>query len=59
LFWSPGYDTVVPQDLNGDGKIDIVLYNSTTGTEYSGLSNGSGGFSYSYSLWGPGKALAR
>jgi hypothetical protein len=30
LFWSPGYDVVEPQDVNGDGKADIILYNSTT-----------------------------
>ena len=58
LFWSGGYDTVVPQDVNGDGKMDIVLYNSATGTEYTGRSSGSA-FVYTYSLWGPGKTLAR
>jgi hypothetical protein len=61
LFWSPGYDFVQLQDLNGDGKSDVVLYNSTTGTAYTGIGNGSGagGFTYSYSLWGPGKTIAR
>ena len=37
LFWSPGYDYVVAQDENGDGQVDVVLYNSATGTEYTGL----------------------
>ena len=46
--------------MNGDGKMDIILYNSTTtGTEYTGISNGNGTFTYTYSLWGPGKVLAR
>jgi hypothetical protein len=59
LFWSPGYDNVIPEDVNGDGKTDIVLYNSTTGTEYTGLSNGDGTFDYTYSYWGIGKLLAQ
>jgi hypothetical protein len=45
--------------VNGDGKTDVILYNSTTGTEYTGISNGDGTFTYTYSLWGPGKTLAR
>ena len=59
LFWSPGYDAVEPQDANGDGKIDVVLYNSATGTQYTGISNGAGAFTYTYKLWGLGKMLAR
>ena len=52
---------LIPEDVNGDGKTDVVLYNSATGTEYTGISNGSGvaGFTYTYQLWGPGKLLAR
>jgi len=59
LFWSPTYDGVEPQDANADGKSDVVLYNNATGTEYTGISNGSGGFTCKYSLWGPRKMLAR
>jgi hypothetical protein len=59
LFWSSGYDYVEPQDSNGDEKVDIVLYNKSTGTEYTGISNGAGGFTYTYSLRGLGKILAR
>ena len=45
--------------MNGDGKVDVILYNSATGTEYTGISNGSGGFTYQYQLWGAGKMLAK
>jgi len=58
LFWSPAYDYVVPEDVNGDGKMDVILYNRSTGTEYTGISNGDGTSSYTYSFWGPGKTLA-
>ena len=44
LFWSPAYDVVVAQDVNGDGKSDVALYDSATGTEYTGVSNGDGTF---------------
>jgi len=50
---------VVIADVNGDGKMDVLLYNSTTGTEYTGISNGNGTFAYTYQYWGIGKALAR
>jgi len=50
---------VVPEDVNGDGKADIILYNSTTGTAYTAISNGSSGFTYTYARWGAGKVLAR
>jgi hypothetical protein len=29
LVWSPNFDVVQPQDLNQDGKMDFILYNST------------------------------
>jgi hypothetical protein len=45
--------------VNGDGKIDIVLYNSLDGTEYTGISSGNGAFSYTYQYWGIGQVLAR
>jgi hypothetical protein len=54
---SPGYDWVIPEDVNCDGKVDVILYNSTTGTEYTGISAGDGTFTYTYSLWGAGKVL--
>ena len=63
LFWSPYYDQVVAEDVNGDGKADVILYNSNgpanAGTEYTGISNGAGGFTYTYNLWGPNYTLAR
>jgi hypothetical protein len=57
-FWSPGYDWVVPEDVNGDGKADVILYDSATGTQYTGISNGDGTFSYTYWLWQVGLLLA-
>jgi hypothetical protein len=45
--------------VNGDGRTDVVLYNSADGTEYTGISTGDGTFSYTYSYWGTGKVLAR
>lgn len=59
LFWSPGYDYVEPQEINGDEEMDVLLYNSATGTEYTGVSNGNGTFSYTYQYWGTGRVLAR
>ena len=48
---------MIPEDVNCDGKADVILYNSTTGTEYTGLSNGNGSFTYTFSFWGTGKVL--
>jgi hypothetical protein len=59
LFWSPGYDNVVAEDVKGDGKGNVILYNSSTGTEYTAISNGDGTFTYTYSYWGIGKVLAK
>ena len=49
---------MIPEDVNGDGKVDVILYNNSTGTEYTGISNGNGTFSYTYGNWGIGKVLA-
>ena len=51
--------SVAAADVNGDGKMDVVLYNSATGTEYTGIGNGNGTFTYTYQYWGIGKVLAR
>jgi hypothetical protein len=59
LFWSPNYNWVVPVDINGDGMMDVILYNSQDGTEYTGISTGNGAFTYKYQYWGIGKVLAR
>jgi len=61
LFWSTGYDTIYAQDLNGDGRTDVILYNSISGAAYVGISpggNGTSRFAYTYSYWGTGKKVA-
>ena len=42
------------------GRIDVVIYNSTNGASYTGISSGvaASPFSYQYAYWGNGKALA-
>lgn len=59
LFWSPGYDYVELHDVNNDGSTDFVLYNSATGTSYTGVFDGYVMFNYTYALWGRGQILAR
>ena len=59
LFWGPGYDGVEIEDVNGDGQSDVILYNSSTGTEYTGINDGHGVFTFTYSDWGSRKILAR
>ena len=39
-------------------EADVILYNATTGTEYTGIST-AGAFTYTYQLSGPAKLLAR
>ena len=59
-FWSANYNFVVSGDLNGDGRTDVVLYNSSTGTMYACLANSSGQFptcTYNYVSTGYTKAL--
>jgi len=47
-------------DLNGDGKGDIMIYNSSNGASYTGISSGNPAnpFTYQYAYWGNGKLLA-
>ena len=58
LGWA-GTPGAIPEDVNGDSKTDVVLYNSVTGTEYTGISNADGTFTYTYSYWGIGKVPAQ
>src|SRR5256885_8641010 len=44
--WSTGW-TFTTGDFDGDGRIDLFLYNPATGWWYEGISNGSGGFTLS------------
>ena len=60
LFWGPGFSTVDALDLNGDGNIDVVIYNTSNAAAYTGISTGNPAnpFAYQYSFWGTGKVLA-
>jgi hypothetical protein len=50
-----GFDTVRTGDFNGDGKADVILYNSSTGSASIGLGDGSGFYAAFQSLsWSPG-----
>jgi hypothetical protein len=52
--------TVDALDLNGESKIDIVIYNSANGASGTGISSGNAAnqFTYQYAYWGDGKMLA-
>ena len=50
LSVSPGYDTIDIGDLNPDGKMDVVLYNSLNGNASTGISNGADGFTFLHHL---------
>jgi len=58
LFFGPGMDFVDLRDVNGDGKQDVILYRSTTGTSFTGISAGTN-FTYTYNYFGPGRIVAQ
>ncbi len=51
--WSPGF-TVKAARLNGDGFMDLVVYNPVTGDGWNVINNGAGGFTYIRTALGPG-----
>jgi hypothetical protein len=57
--WGEGVTDVDALDLKGDGKVDVVIYNSTNGASYKGISSGNEAnpFTYQYSYWGYAKVL--
>ncbi len=60
LHWSSGYNNIVMEDVEGTGKDDAVLYDSSTGIEVTGIGNGNGTFTYTGGqFWGTDKILAR
>jgi hypothetical protein len=60
LFWGAGMQLVDVADINGDGKLDVIIYDTTNGASYTGLNTGSvsNPFTYTYSYWGNGKVVA-
>jgi len=53
-LFSAGFDILRTGDFNGDGKADLILYNSKTGEASMGLGNGDGTFSFQSLFWSPG-----
>jgi hypothetical protein len=51
--YTPGFDTLRLGDWDGDGKSDIVVYNSANAVGYIGKNYG-GGFTFASLFWGPG-----
>jgi len=51
---SPGFDIVRTGDFTGDGKADLVLYNSQTAEGHIGSGNGDGTFNFQALPWSPG-----
>ncbi len=47
------------RDFRGSGVEDVFLYDPATGDSYAGLSNGVGGFTYSYTLFTPAFDVVR
>jgi len=50
-YFGPGLPIL---DFNQDGNEDVFLYDPAAGVGYSGLSNGSGAFTYVYNAFTPG-----
>jgi len=45
---SPGFTLIDTGDLNGDGMIDVILYDPTNGYAATGLSTGTG---FNFTAW--------
>jgi hypothetical protein len=54
-IFTPGFDTIRSGDFNGDGKADLVVYNSTNALAYIGFGNGNGDgtFNFQSLFWSP------
>jgi len=53
-LFTPGFDILRYGDYNGDGKADLVVYNSHNALAYIGLGNGDGTFAFQSLFWSPG-----
>ena len=56
---SPGYNLADLGDLNGDGKMDLIVYNSANGNTATGISDGLGGLTFTPLLFSPGFTSVR
>ncbi len=54
--WAPGWQVHLA-DLNGNGRVDVVLYNPTSGQWFRCLNAATGVFSYTTGVWQPGLTI--
>jgi hypothetical protein len=45
-LFTAAFDTLHTGDFNGDGKTDVIVYNSKTALAYIGLGSGDGTFNF-------------
>ena len=55
--WSAGW-TIKPGDFNGDGRTDLLFYNTATGAVFKGISDGAFNFTFFATSWSPGWQIA-
>ena len=52
--FTPQFNILRTGDYNGDGKADMIVYNSQTALAYIGMSVGDGTFAFQSLFWSPG-----
>ena len=53
-LFTPGFNILRTGDFNGDGKADLIVYNSQTRSRYIGFGKGDGTFNFQSLFWSPG-----